>query len=54
MSGRIVVLPGDGVGPEVTAQTVRVLEAAAAKAGLKLEFQEALVGGTAYDAAGDP
>ena len=27
MSGRIVVLPGDGVGPEVTAQTVAVLEA---------------------------
>ncbi len=54
MSEAVVVLPGDGVGPEVTAETVRVLEAAASRAGLDLEFQEALIGGAAYDAAGEP
>jgi 3-isopropylmalate dehydrogenase len=54
MSQRIVVLAGDGVGPEVTAEAVRVLEAASAKYSLKLEFEGALIGGAAYDAAGSP
>jgi 3-isopropylmalate dehydrogenase len=54
MSQRIVVLAGDGVGPEVTAQAVRVLEAAAAKFSLDLEFEDALIGGAAFDAAGSP
>jgi 3-isopropylmalate dehydrogenase len=51
---RIVVLAGDGVGPEVTAEAVRVLEAVAPLAGLKLEFVEAPIGGAAYDATGNP
>ena len=54
MSQRIVVLAGDGVGPEVTAEAVRVLEAASAKYSLKLEFEDALIGGAAYDATGSP
>jgi 3-isopropylmalate dehydrogenase len=54
MSRTIVVLAGDGVGPEVTAQAVRVLEAASAKFSLGLEFEDALIGGAAYDAAGSP
>jgi 3-isopropylmalate dehydrogenase len=54
MSSRIVVLAGDGVGPEVTAEAVRVLEAASAKYSLQLEFEDALIGGAAYDAAGSP
>ena len=54
MSRTIVVLAGDGVGPEVTAQAVRVLEAASAKFSLGLEFEHALIGGAAYDAAGSP
>jgi len=54
MSRHIVVLPGDGVGPEVTSQAVRVLEAVSQRFGLGLEFEEALIGGAAYDAAGSP
>jgi 3-isopropylmalate dehydrogenase len=54
MSRHIVVLPGDGVGPEVTAEAVRVLKAASAKHSLSLEFEHALIGGAAYDAAGSP
>jgi 3-isopropylmalate dehydrogenase len=54
MSSRIVVLAGDGVGPEVAEQAVRVLEAAGKKFGLELEFQDELIGGAGYDAAGSP
>ena len=50
MVHKIAVLPGDGIGPEVTAEAVRVLKAVAPS----LEFEEALVGGTAYDATGHP
>jgi 3-isopropylmalate dehydrogenase len=46
----IAVLPGDGIGPEVSAQAVRVLEAL----DLGLSFEEAPVGGAAYLAAGHP
>jgi 3-isopropylmalate dehydrogenase len=54
MSKRIVVLAGDGVGPEVTAAAVRVLEQVSVQQALKLEFESALIGGAAYDAAGSP
>jgi len=54
MSRRIVVLAGDGVGPEVTEQTVRVLHAVAVDHGLELTFEDALIGGAAYDAVGVP
>jgi 3-isopropylmalate dehydrogenase len=50
---RIAVLPGDGIGPEIVAQALKVLRALAA-AGVKLETQEAPVGGAGYDASGDP
>jgi len=51
---RIVVLPGDGIGPEVTAEAVRVLEVVAAAGGLALELEEALIGGASIDAHGAP
>jgi 3-isopropylmalate dehydrogenase len=54
VSSTIVVLGGDGVGPEVAAEAVRVLEAAAAKFGLDLEFRHELIGGAGYDQAGSP
>jgi 3-isopropylmalate dehydrogenase len=54
MSQRIVVLAGDGVGPEVTAEAVRVLEAVSTQHSLGLEFEDALIGGAAYDAVGSP
>jgi 3-isopropylmalate dehydrogenase len=47
----IAVLPGDGIGPEVTAQAVRVLRNVC---GDRLSFEEALVGGAAYKAKGHP
>jgi 3-isopropylmalate dehydrogenase len=54
MSSGIVVLAGDGVGPEVTAEAVRVLEQVSVKHKLRLEFENALIGGAAYDAVGSP
>jgi 3-isopropylmalate dehydrogenase len=51
---RIAVLPGDGVGQEVTAEAVRVLRAVAKHAGASFEFEEGLVGGAAIDATGHP
>jgi 3-isopropylmalate dehydrogenase len=51
---RVVTLPGDGIGPEVTAQAVAVLGAVAAAAGLVLEIEEHLIGGAAIDATGRP
>lgn len=50
----IVVLPGDGIGPEVTREAVRVLEAAAEAFGLQLTMETHPVGGAAIDATGDP
>jgi 3-isopropylmalate dehydrogenase len=54
MKARIAVLGGDGIGPEVTAEAVRVLEAVAARHGHEFEFVTALVGGAAIDASGSP
>jgi 3-isopropylmalate dehydrogenase len=51
---RILLLPGDGIGPEVTAQARRVLDAAARRARLALDFEEALIGGASIDARGTP
>ena len=51
---KIAVLPGDGIGKEITVEAVRVLSAVASGMGLKLEMEEAPVGGAAYDASGDP
>ncbi|MCZ6785395.1 MAG: 3-isopropylmalate dehydrogenase [Proteobacteria bacterium] len=51
---RIVVLPGDGIGPEVTVEAQRVLAAAASRHGLELEFEDELIGGASIDAHGTP
>ncbi|WP_293170200.1 3-isopropylmalate dehydrogenase [Oceanithermus sp.] len=51
---KIAVLPGDGIGPEVTAAAVRVLEKAADVFGLELSFDYFDFGGAAIDAAGEP
>jgi len=47
---KICVLPGDGIGPEIIAEAVRVLKAL----DLKIEMEEALLGGCAVDATGSP
>jgi 3-isopropylmalate dehydrogenase len=52
MRALICVLPGDGIGPEVTAQAVRVLSAVAQAGGHTFETREALIGGAAIDAKG--
>ena len=54
MKARIAVLGGDGIGPEVTAEAVRVLEAVAKRFGHEFSFEEALIGGIAIDATGSP
>jgi 3-isopropylmalate dehydrogenase len=51
---RILILPGDGIGPEVTRQARRVLEAVAQRHGLELQFEEGLIGGASIDAHGTP
>jgi 3-isopropylmalate dehydrogenase len=51
---RICVLPGDGCGVEVIREGVRALRAAEKRFGLRLEIEEALFGGVATDATGDP
>ncbi len=48
----VIVLEGDGIGPEVTKQAVRVLEAAAEQSGFELELEHHLIGGAAYHATG--
>jgi 3-isopropylmalate dehydrogenase len=54
MKAKITILPGDGIGPEVTAAGVEVLRAVAARYGHEFEFDEHLIGGAAIDAHGDP
>lgn len=54
MTARILVMPGDGVGPEICREAVRVLETLASDHGLDIELDEALVGGAAIDAEDDP
>ena len=54
MRALIAVLPGDGVGPEVTAQATRVLQAVAERGDHEFMFREALIGGIAIDETGEP
>ncbi len=54
MKAKIALLPGDGIGPEVTAEAVKVLEAVGERFGHAFEFREALAGGAAIDETGDP
>ncbi len=51
---RIAILPGDGVGPEVTREAVKVLCAMADTFGVRFAFSEHAFGGCAIDATGDP
>ena len=54
MSHSVAVLPGDGIGPEVTAEAIRVLKSVDKQLNLNLEFSEGLIGGAALDATGEP
>lgn len=50
----ITVLEGDGIGPEIVREAVKVLNKTAARFGFAVEYQKALLGGAAIDAAGRP
>lgn len=51
---KVAVLPGDGIGPEIMAQALKVLTAAGKAEGESFEYKEALIGGAAIDATGSP
>jgi 3-isopropylmalate dehydrogenase len=54
MTKKIAVLSGDGIGPEIVAEAVKVLGALSRDYGVDLEMEEAPVGGAGYDAHGHP
>lgn len=54
MKLNIAVLAGDGIGPEIIAQAIKVVDAVCAKKGHEVAYQEALTGAAAIDALGDP
>ena len=51
---KLLVLPGDGIGPEIVRETLRVADWFSRNAGLRLELSEALAGGASIDAVGEP
>ncbi len=51
---KIAVLKGDGIGPEVATEAVKVLEKVAEKYNIEFNFTDALIGGAAYDKTGNP
>jgi len=53
MTKKIAVLPGDGIGPEIVAEAVKILKALQLK-GLDIELEYGLIGGAAYDETGSP
>ena len=54
MEALITLLPGDGIGPDVTACAKRVLDVVATRHGHQFEYHEQLIGGAAIDAKNDP
>ncbi|HBF63751.1 MAG TPA: 3-isopropylmalate dehydrogenase, partial [Gammaproteobacteria bacterium] len=54
MHKKVLLLPGDGIGQEVVAAATEVMQAAAQQSGCNLEISEALIGGAAIDATGEP
>ncbi|NPA72082.1 MAG: 3-isopropylmalate dehydrogenase [Gammaproteobacteria bacterium] len=54
MTQQILVLPGDGIGPEITAEAIKVLESLKQSEGLDITLTEDLVGGAAYEVHGVP
>lgn len=54
MGYKIAVIPGDGIGPEIVREAVKVLDAAGEKYGFKLDYTEVLMGGASIDVHGIP
>ena len=53
MSAKILILPGDGIGPEITAQAVKIIKLLQQK-GLAIEYEYGVLGGSAYEQYGHP
>ncbi len=53
MTLKVAVLPGDGIGPEVMEEALKVLDRVSAKFNVEFEYREALIGGSAIDAKGN-
>jgi len=51
---KVAVLPGDGIGPEIIAEAIKVLGVVSKKKGIEFEYAEGLIGGAAIDATGGP
>jgi 3-isopropylmalate dehydrogenase len=54
MSNKVLVLPGDGIGPEIVAEAIKVLDVLATDFGLDINLDDGLIGGAAIDATGNP
>ena len=54
MTKKLLILPGDGIGPEIVAEAVKLLDCLRTDYDLPIETEQALVGGAAYDDAGVP
>ncbi len=54
MNYKLAVIPGDGIGPEVVEQSIKVLDKIGRKYGHKFEYNKLLAGGCAIDATGEP
>jgi len=54
MTKKILILPGDGIGPEIVAEAVKVIARLRSGFDLNVELEHGLVGGSAYDAKGHP
>jgi 3-isopropylmalate dehydrogenase len=54
MTKKIAVLPGDGIGPEIVAEAIKVLDYLNTDMNLGMEFENGLIGGAAYDEHGTP
>jgi 3-isopropylmalate dehydrogenase len=53
-SYKIALIKGDGIGPEIVDEAVKVMDAVAAHCGFSFQYEELLMGGIAYDITGDP
>jgi len=51
---KIALIKGDGIGPEIVEEAVKVLDAVASCSNFDFKYEEALMGGCAYDITGDP
>ena len=54
MSHKILTLPGDGIGPEVVAEALKVVAVLQEHFGFEVELSDGLIGGAAYEATGTP